>query len=155
MLRNVTFLLLQDFIEFVYIRTVLLQYSLLPLSSPPFNTTHSISLPATHPVEQCACPTPYQGLSCEACARGFARPSGDIGDNCTRSVAHRRCSRGRSGKLKRGGPAEFCSKGGGGGSNHLLRAICIGILSKRGGPDPLDPPSICPCVVYDTTPLAD
>ena len=32
-----------------------------------------------------------------------------------------------------GGPAEFSSKQGGEGSNHLLGAICIGNILKKGG----------------------
>ena len=59
-----------------------------PSSSLASNTSNSFSLPTTYPVEQCVCPAPYQGLSCEICARGFARPSESIGDDCIRSVTY-------------------------------------------------------------------
>ena len=80
-LQTVTPLFLfQDFIELNYIREV----TLLSSSSSLNATTnpHSISLPSTIPLEACDCPAPYQGQSCEACARGYARPSGSIADPC-------------------------------------------------------------------------
>ena len=77
--------LLQDFIELIYIRQVSLLSVSIPTSSPPPSFTTSpraITLPSTVPIEACECPAPYQGLSCEACARGYARPSGNIADPC-------------------------------------------------------------------------
>ena len=78
------FLFVQDFIELVYIR----QVSLFSASSPSNTNTstsspHTISLPSTVPLEACDCPASFQGLSCEICARGYARPSESIADPCT------------------------------------------------------------------------
>ena len=49
---------------------------------PPSITNSSISLPSTYPVEDCSCPAPYRGLSCQSCARGYFRPSGLVMDPC-------------------------------------------------------------------------
>ena len=66
----------------MYIRLVTLDYVPSSSSSSPPTSSSSISLPFTYPLEDCTCPAPYQGLSCEECARGYSRPSGSIGDPC-------------------------------------------------------------------------
>jgi len=75
---------LQDFIEFNYIR-----YVLLPFLSRSDNSTspsfpNTVQLSAQYPLESCDCGDAYQGQSCELCARDHYRPSGSIFDPCLR-----------------------------------------------------------------------
>ena len=78
------FCLLQDFIELIYIKEVSLFFSVSSSEPTPPTSSFSFSLPIRHPVENCSCPDAYDGLSCESCARGYARPSGSITDPCVR-----------------------------------------------------------------------
>ena len=73
------FIFFQDFIEFVYIQSVSLQ-TRLPLGAPV--TDGLVLLNTSFPTELCTCLPEYAGTSCELCARGHARPSGNIAHPC-------------------------------------------------------------------------
>ncbi len=60
----------------------------LPFISTP-NSSLNISsstvvLSPSYTLENCSCDDPYQGLSCDSCARGYYRPSGSVADECLR-----------------------------------------------------------------------
>lgn len=51
-------------------------------STTKLNITEVVIISRSYPVEDCSCPNEFSGPSCQECARGYARPSGDIRDMC-------------------------------------------------------------------------
>ena len=69
----------QDFIEFVYVQSVMLQTR---VSLGTLATAALVLLDTSFPVELCVCPAEYTGSSCELCARGYARSNNDSCIEC-------------------------------------------------------------------------
>ena len=63
----------------MYVRRVQLQ-TRVPLGTTP--SADLVLLDMSFPAELCSCPPQYTGTSCQSCAQGHARPSGNIADPC-------------------------------------------------------------------------
>lgn len=73
---------LQDFIEFVYVQRIQFPTRIPREEADALTDDDLVFLNITFPAELCNCPAEYTGSSCQFCARGHARPSGDILDPC-------------------------------------------------------------------------
>ena len=51
-------------------------------STTELSVTEIVVITRSYPVEDCLCPDEFSGPSCQECARGHARASGDIRDMC-------------------------------------------------------------------------
>ena len=79
LLLNDIVCILQDFIEFVQIQSVLF-HTIVPQGTN--TSTDLVILSQSYPVEQCQCPEQYTGSSCQECSHGYFRVSGDPTSPC-------------------------------------------------------------------------
>lgn len=70
---------LQDLIEFVQVRSINL---FVAVSEEELDTFPGVIIMSAFPVENCVCPEGYSGQSCQECARGYLRVTGNPADPC-------------------------------------------------------------------------